>query len=128
MKRVQSNGVSVLWPVTRLAPARSPPGYELLVESDRDVATLEKLAERLDAELCVSPSYKYARDLGQLAPVRVQPVTRGWLTYSERLIAAGQRAGDIKPAHLDLRPGWAEAFRAKPEPVGARAMRLPVPR
>jgi len=92
-----------------LAPtSRAPAGYVLLVESAAGDPALARLAAALEEELSALATYRYARDLGQLAPLRFERVERGWELYASRLVAEGQRQGDIKPTHLDARPGLAE--------------------
>ena len=61
--------------------------------------------------MCIRDShYRYARELGQLGPLRVLRVSGGARRYEARCIALGQRAGDIKPADLHRQPGWTNWF------------------
>lgn len=70
------------------------------------------LAPALEAALCENPHYRYCRQLGQLAPLRVFAVQQGaHAAYLEHFLAAGQRLGDIKPAGLSAETGWSERFR-----------------
>lgn len=83
-------------------------GYTLFLES-RDVAP--DLAEALDAALGENVHYRYARDLGQLAPPRLFRVEgRGLETYLAAKTAGGARLGDVKPSALERGDGWAAAF------------------
>jgi hypothetical protein len=70
--------------------------------------------------LCDSHGYRYARALGQLAPIEGVPVRNGAAQYLRARTAAGQRAGDIKPAHLDDRLDWNVVFEVAPrEPLAS---------
>jgi len=95
-----------------LAPAAGdPPGYRLYAEGV-DVTTLQRICEMVERTLCDSHGYRYARALGQLAAIRGVPVQNGAGQYLRARAAAGQRAGDIKPAHLDSRLDWSVVFEA----------------
>jgi len=74
---------------------------------------LQRLAEAasgVDRHLAENPHYRYARELGQLGPVRPVRVRDGARLYEARLAAGAQRAGVIKPAELHTRPGWLSHF------------------
>jgi hypothetical protein len=82
----------------------SPPRYVLrLVEPALDdAALLAQLRTAVDEELSNHPGYRYAREIGQLAELRIERLNadRAAELMREHLadrIAAGQRAGDIKP-------------------------------
>ncbi|MEM9138101.1 MAG: GH3 auxin-responsive promoter family protein, partial [Cyanobacteria bacterium P01_F01_bin.42] len=85
-----------------LVSVRQPDGYVLLL--DRCDRKLETLAQQLEQGLCESYHYQLARQLGQLASVRVMVST----TIAEQLATAkaqsGQRWGDIKHARLESNP------------------------
>lgn len=67
--------------------------------------------EALDKALRESYHYNYCRDLGQLECAGVCRVHGNpSQVYLERLSAEGMRLGDIKPAYLSRRSGWAEYF------------------
>jgi hypothetical protein len=94
-----------------LAPEwESPPAYRLFVETDAPDEHLSAAAEAIDRALREGFHYRYARELGQLGPVRAVRVTEGTRHYEARCIALGQRAGDIKPADLHRQPGWTAHF------------------
>lgn len=98
-----------------LAPVISRPAqYRLYVESDHGNSTLESLCQVLEQRLCQSHHYGYARQLGQLLPLRWQRVTNAWENYQQTLVAAGMRVGDIKPTVLDCRHPWDQIFAATP--------------
>lgn len=86
-----------------------PPAYTLYLETEGPIP-LEKAAWIVDESLARSHSYRYCRELGQLAPARVVPITDAWGAYERTLVASKQRAGDVKPAALDPRPIWQETF------------------
>jgi hypothetical protein len=84
-------------------------GYTLYVET-RD-ASVTALAPTIDVALSENPHYRYCRELGQLAPLRIFVVQEGGhATYVDRCVAAEQRLGDIKPAGLSADSGWSERF------------------
>ena len=95
-----------------MAPtAGDPPQYCLYAEGVGGV-TLRTLCEVLEERLCDSHGYRYARALGQLAPVHGVPVSDGAARYLGARTMAGQRAGDIKPAQLDSSLDWSAVFRS----------------
>ncbi|MEP6692519.1 MAG: GH3 auxin-responsive promoter family protein [Gemmatimonadaceae bacterium] len=94
-----------------LAPDRSDvvPRYRLYAERSGDGESVP-LALALDTELSRNHGYRYARALGQLAPLAIVLVRDGAARYHRALLAAGRKAGDIKPAHLDTRGDWRAVF------------------
>jgi hypothetical protein len=74
-------------------------GYVLLLEqaqyspeqASRQVGVIEK-------RLCANPQYAYARQIGQLAPLRPMRIPDLWERYVEYECNRGRRLGDIKPA------------------------------
>ncbi|WP_426755742.1 GH3 auxin-responsive promoter family protein [Myxococcus sp. Y35] len=94
-----------------LAPEWTPtPGYVLYVETDAPATRLATAAEAVERAFCEGHHYRYARELGQLGPVRAVRVEEGVRRYEARCVALGQRAGDIKPVDLHRLPGWADHF------------------
>jgi hypothetical protein len=96
-----------------LAPTIGPPdSYTLYLQGCSSL--LQRLGMDLQEALEENPYYKLACGLGQLAPVRasVVPAEVGpaWRLYEARMLARGQKLGDIKPAVLDGWTGWAEVF------------------
>ncbi len=92
-----------------IAPELSePPRYVLYVEGAKDA---EQLAAVLEERLCTTLHYRYARELGQLAPLRAQVVTNAEERFLKELVRRGQRLGDIKPTGFDPRPIWGDVFR-----------------
>jgi hypothetical protein len=95
-----------------------PAGYRLYLQDGAlsgAAPGLPGLTADLEAGLRENPHYRYAVELGQLAPAEVQLLgwqrEPGWQVYERRCVAAGQRAGNVKPAALDPQLGWPEAFR-----------------
>jgi hypothetical protein len=85
-------------------------GYTLFLECDESLHPL--LAQPLEQGLRKNPCYRYAADLGQLAPVRVFAISEGGIrTYLDRLYRKGVRLGDIKPTALSPLTDWSKAFR-----------------
>ena len=108
-----------------MAPvAGDPPQYCLYAEGV-DGPTLRTLCEVIEQRLCDNSGYRYARDVGQLAPVHGVPVSDGAAQYLRARAMAGQRAGDIKPAQLDSSLDWSAVFRgsAPATPVHTKAAR-----
>ena len=93
-----------------MAPAAGdPPQYRLYAEGV-DGMTLRTLCEVIEQRLCDSHGYRYARELGQLAPVHGVAVNDGAARYLRARTMAGQRTGDIKPAQLDNSLDWSTVF------------------
>jgi hypothetical protein len=99
----------------------SPPAYVLYVDSEAGDETLVGLADRIDRMLRANFHYDYARLLGQLGAVRIFRASRGAQTYLAAAIAAGQRAGDVKPLALDRRDGWSSQFTGRSIPPTSRS-------
>jgi hypothetical protein len=94
-----------------LAPEWSaPPAYRLFLETSAPDTRLAEAAAAVERALAEGHHYRYARELGQLGPVRAVRVSEGARRYESRCIALGQRAGDIKPMDLHRQPGWSAHF------------------
>jgi hypothetical protein len=103
-------GVSPLF--VMVAPAGGdPPRYHLYAEGI-DAARLVRFGDIVERAFSEGHGYGYARSLGQLAPLEVVAVQDGATRYIRGCAARGQRPGDVKPASLDVRPGWREVFTA----------------
>jgi len=89
------------------------PGYVLYVETDAPDKLLDMAMGHIEARLQANFHYRYARELGQLAPLRAFRAQAAAATYISRSISNGQRAGDIKPLALDRRNGWSSVFRGR---------------
>lgn len=87
-------------------------GYVFFVEEPAAAdGRLAGLGAEIDELLRENFHYRYCRDLGQLAPVRVFRIARdGRETYLRACCSHGQRLGDVKPLALHRGSGWAEAF------------------
>jgi len=89
--------------------------YTLLIEADGvPDHMLGQLARDLDAAFATNYHYRYCRDLGQLAALRVCRVVDGHERYLAATITRGQRAGDIKPPLLPQGAGWCQLLGAQP--------------
>jgi hypothetical protein len=93
-----------------LAPTGgTPAGYALFLDASGDVGGSR--ADRLDALLRENPHYRWAREVGQLAPPKVVRVPPGaHRLYLEAETARGRRLGDVKPVALDTRTDWHSVF------------------
>jgi hypothetical protein len=74
----------------------------------------------VDAGLAAGHPYRYARDLGQLAPVEVVTVPGALRRYEDACVARGQRAGDIKGVSLALDDAWHAVFDGDHDEEGTR--------
>lgn len=89
-----------------------PPAYVLYLE---DAAAhedqLRRCGKRLEERLGDNYHYRYCRDLGQLAPLRVFRIAAdGRQAYLHGCTARGQRLGDVKPRVLHPATGWTKIF------------------
>jgi len=100
---------------------RHPPAYVLYADCEADDATLTRIAARIDDGLRANFHYDYARLLGQLGSVGVFRARDAARTYLTAAIAAGQRAGDVKPLALDRRDGWSARFTGRSIPPPSRS-------
>lgn|GEM_PF-307580 len=79
-----------------LAPTRAAPlRYRLYLEGLAPEASA-RFAAAVDDALAAGHPYRYARELGQLAPVELVTVDHGVARYEAWRVGCGQRAGDIK--------------------------------
>lgn len=70
--------------------------------------------DMLDAALCEAYHYEYCRRLGQLEKAGIVKVCGDPANeYIKRLAADGMRIGDIKPAFLTSKSGWADVFETE---------------
>jgi hypothetical protein len=84
-----------------LVPASDSNGYVLLAEADATVSI-----DDVERRLCGNPQYAYARRLGQLAALRLMPVSRLYDRYARIQAEQGVRLGDVKPAALRNELSW----------------------
>jgi hypothetical protein len=101
-----------------LAPIVAPrPHYALFID-DRELAARPDLqvalAEEIQSRLQSNPHYRYATELGQLAPVALHLLMgengASWRLFERRCLESGQKAGDVKPCLFDTWTSWREAF------------------
>lgn len=97
-----------------LAPAWGEPvAYELYVHAPAEA--LPGLAADVEARLRANHHYAYARDLGQLGPVRAVAVGPDAAErYVAGCVALGQRAGDVKPTPLHKSMTWNPSLLSSP--------------
>ncbi|HXA19004.1 MAG TPA: GH3 auxin-responsive promoter family protein [Thermoanaerobaculia bacterium] len=84
-----------------LVPASDSDGYVLLADADATISI-----DDVERRLCGNPQYAYARRLGQLAALRLMPVSRLYDRYARIQAEQGVRLGDVKPATLRNEPAW----------------------
>ncbi len=101
--------------------ALGDPSYVLFVES-RSATDLElqSLGTCVEDALQLNYHYRYCRDLGQLAGVRVFRLGPGaHETFTQHCRANGQPIGGIKPSPLNTQTGWTKIFSGAPlESIG----------
>ncbi len=93
-----------------LVPGPGPkPGYRLFVDATCYGPTqAEPLARRIEWALMANPQYRYARDLGQLAALRVVRTREPTARYLDHELGRGRVLGGVKPPSLSPDPRWAE--------------------
>jgi hypothetical protein len=86
-----------------LSPTSRPrPGYCLYVESDASTPKLRHAVALLEDYLLSGHHYRYCNQLGQLEPLHMVRVVRGWESYQAAWVRLGRRLGDLKPSPLDV--------------------------
>jgi hypothetical protein len=95
------------------------PAYILYIDMPVRDELLEQVASSVESGLQDNFHYRYARELGQLGPLRAWRVEGGAEKYLAASVRDGKRAGGIKPLTLDRRNGWGRIFR--PETISASA-------
>jgi GH3 auxin-responsive promoter len=85
-----------------LVPAADSNGYVLMTETGTPVSIGD-----VEQRLCDNPQYAYARRIGQLAELRLMPVSRLYDRYARAQMEQGILLGDVKPAALRKEPAWA---------------------
>jgi GH3 auxin-responsive promoter len=92
-----------------LAPSDAAvPHYTLFLESP---VCEPDLALRLDEKLQANPHYRYCREIGQLARLRLFRIRRGGReAFLKQCEVLGQRAGAVKLASLNKQAGWERVF------------------
>jgi hypothetical protein len=90
------------------SPGRGPPGYVLLLERPPDAplspADGQRWADAVERHLRRNYHYDHARQLGQLRPLRILPVSNGLAAYRAARESCGTRAATLKPSRLDPNP------------------------
>ncbi|PYT66913.1 MAG: GH3 auxin-responsive promoter [Acidobacteria bacterium] len=106
-------GISPAFAMVACDPDSSKPGYTLFIESQTTLETLHQARLAVEERLRDNFHYNYARNLGQLAELRVFRTSDGAETYLKSKMANGQRGGDIKPTALDRGGQWSRIFRGE---------------
>lgn len=99
-----------------LAPQRVLDGtrYALFLQSS-PTPRLNEMAAALDRALSENPHYAYCRRLNQLLPAAVTLLGGdAYETYTARLVAMGQRLGNIKSMALSALDDWESVFTLLP--------------
>ena len=86
------------------------PNYVLYIEADVAEDKLGEVAASVESRLAENFHYRYARQLGQLGPLRVFVARDADASYVSACVARGQRLGNVKPIALDSRDGWTSKF------------------
>jgi hypothetical protein len=89
------------------------PSYTLYIEADSSDEQLSEVGAGVESGLEENFHYRYARQLGQLGPVRVFAARNAEASYLAACIARGQRAGSIKAIALDTHDGWTSRFEGR---------------
>ncbi len=100
-------------------------GYVLYIESCVSGETLHRAAACIEARLQDNFHYRYARQLGQLAPLRVFRANGAAESYLNAKKQGGQRAGAIKQLALDARGDWSCIFQGEYLPKTATVAAAP---
>ena len=106
-------GISPAFAMVACDPDSSKPGYTLFIESQATLETLHQARLAVEQRLSDNFQYNYARNLGQLAELRVFRTCDAAEIYLKSKIANGQKAGDIKPMALDRGGQWTSVFRGE---------------
>lgn len=88
-------------------------GYTLFIEPKEEITNnrIEEIKKEVEKGLKENFHYWYARDLGQILPIKVFLIkSNGAESYFKRCIEEGQKIGEIKQVALDNRTGWEQYF------------------
>ena len=89
------------------------PGYVLYVDSASSDDLLHRVATNVESRLRENFHYNYARQLRQLAPLRVFRAENAAESFLRAKNQRGQRSGSIKLCALDAGTGWSHVFRGQ---------------
>lgn len=88
-----------------LMPLHSPkPHYELMVDSATAETGLHAVAAALDRALRDNPQYRYARDIGQLDPVKVTTIPDLFERFRHLSLSQGRQLSTLKAPALVREP------------------------
>jgi hypothetical protein len=115
---LEEAGLTTHFAMVAPATGGTPPYYELFIEPANTARLtsnqLKLLETTLEQHFKSNYHYQYARDLGQLGPVKAHSILDGWKTYATELVKRGAREGDIKPTPLHTADYWYDTFHARP--------------
>ncbi len=97
-------------------------GYVLYLQCSQehnttDQADIQKCVIEIENQLCSNYHYRYCRELGQLAPLRLFLIDENKMpasattVYLQACQGHGHKLGDIKPSVLNSHDGWAKKFK-----------------
>ncbi len=89
------------------------PGYVLYIDASEPNEVLDRAAAQIEIRLQDNFHYKYARELGQLAPLRTFRAEGAAGAYLAAGVRMGRQAGDIKMLALDRNDGWSRMFLSR---------------
>lgn len=98
---------------------QTPPGYVLYIDTPESDALLNRATEMVESALHENFHYDYARNLGQLSPLRAFRAQGAAEAYIAASVRNGQRAGDVKPLALDRCNGWGRVFQGEARALSA---------
>lgn len=109
-------GIKAAFSMVSPEVASSEQGYvlflELLPDNPVPETLLRHLAEDVELKLRENFHYNYCRDLGQLWKLKLFLISgEGMETYIRQCMGQGQKEGNIKPAALHKKIGWAGLFQ-----------------
>lgn len=101
-----------------LAPGLESSGcyYTIYLEirGEPDPGKLRLFRHGVEQGLLENFHYRYGRELGQIAPLRLFLIDPGGIrVYFNRCNENGQKIGDVKAGVLDKRTGWENYFKGK---------------
>ena len=115
----QSLGISPIFAMLA-CDTNPPPAYVLHIESNAPEEALTRAAATIESKLRENFHYNYARQLGQLTPLRAQRIQNAAQTYIAEALRNGQKLGGIKFPSLHRNSGWSNVFSQLPVQVSSR--------
>jgi hypothetical protein len=119
-------GVAPAFAMLACDTAAPSPGYVLYVDANELDGVVARAAEEIEIRIRDNFHYRYARDLGQLTPLRVFRAERAADAYLAAAVRSGHRAGDVKNLALDRGDGWSRTFEGRFLESRSESRRTPV--